>query len=260
MFFPRLRRQARWAFALLVLVFAGGFVFLGVGSGSSGIGDLLQGNFGGIFGGGSSGPSIGKAQDRVAKHPRDPEAYRALANAYVAKQRTAEAIGALRQYVALRPKDVSALEELASLELNRAGRIQNQAYAAYQDVLAADPGQLVRPPASTKLGQALGPDPISRAASDAAQARYNRLASESQSAYTDAVSTYKQLAARQPDSTTTQLELGIAAQRAGDTQTALTAFKRYLKLAPDASDAPAVRQAVAQLQAQAGLSLGGGGG
>ena len=41
----------RWMYVLLALVFAGGFVFLGVGSGSTGIGDLLQGH---LFGGGSS--------------------------------------------------------------------------------------------------------------------------------------------------------------------------------------------------------------
>src|SRR2546428_11144670 len=85
MFFPKLRAHAKWVFVLLVFVFAGGFVFFGVGSGSTGIGDLLNGNFGGIFGsGGSSGPSITKAQARVAKHPKDAAAYKALATAYQA--------------------------------------------------------------------------------------------------------------------------------------------------------------------------------
>src|SRR5919202_4624230 len=74
MFFPRLRRQAKWAFAFMVLVFGLGFVFLGVGSGSS-IGDLLQGHFGDLFGGGSSGPSISKVKERVKKNPRDAAAW-----------------------------------------------------------------------------------------------------------------------------------------------------------------------------------------
>src|SRR5216110_1456005 len=43
MFFPRLRRQAKWVFVLLVFVFAGGFVFFGVGSGSTGLGDQQRG-------------------------------------------------------------------------------------------------------------------------------------------------------------------------------------------------------------------------
>ena len=51
MFFPRLRRQAKWVFVFLALVFAIGFVAFGVGSGSTGISDILRGNF---FGGGTS--------------------------------------------------------------------------------------------------------------------------------------------------------------------------------------------------------------
>ena len=54
MFFPRLRRQAKWVFVFLALVFAVGFVAFGVGSGSSGISDLLRGNF---FGGGGTSTS-----------------------------------------------------------------------------------------------------------------------------------------------------------------------------------------------------------
>src|SRR4051794_41238756 len=49
MFFPRLRRQAKWVFVLLVFVFAGGFVFFGVGSGSTRLGGLLRGKFN-VFG------------------------------------------------------------------------------------------------------------------------------------------------------------------------------------------------------------------
>jgi len=35
MFFPRLRRQAKWVFVFLAAVFCLGFVFFGVGSGST---------------------------------------------------------------------------------------------------------------------------------------------------------------------------------------------------------------------------------
>src|SRR5216684_5844994 len=71
MFFPKLRAHAKWMFVLLIVVFAGGFVFLGVGSGSSGIGDLLQGNFSTLFSS-SSGNSAQatKDQKRIAKNPK----------------------------------------------------------------------------------------------------------------------------------------------------------------------------------------------
>src|SRR5438067_5454627 len=69
MFFMRLRRGTKPMFIFLALVFAASFVLLGVGSGSSGIGDLLRGNFH-LFGS-SSGPSISKAEDKIKKNPND---------------------------------------------------------------------------------------------------------------------------------------------------------------------------------------------
>jgi hypothetical protein len=66
MFFPRLRNQAKWAFVFLILVFGGGFVFLGVGSGGLDLGQLLRDAFGNT---GSSGTSISEAQKRVDERP-----------------------------------------------------------------------------------------------------------------------------------------------------------------------------------------------
>src|SRR5712691_10398469 len=63
MFFPKLRAHAKWMFVLLAFVFASGFVFLGVGSGSSGLGDLLQGNWSDLFSS-SSGSSAQVKKDR----------------------------------------------------------------------------------------------------------------------------------------------------------------------------------------------------
>src|SRR2546421_12246519 len=83
MFFPRLRRQAKWVFVFLAFVFAAGFVFFGVGSGSTGIGDLLKGNFN-VFGNGNSGQSsaVKKALKNAQAHPKDTQAWNALATAY----------------------------------------------------------------------------------------------------------------------------------------------------------------------------------
>ena len=84
MFFPRLRRQAKWVFVLLVFVFAGGFVFFGVGSGSTGLGDLLRGNFN-VFGssnGSTTSSAVKSALKKTKANPKDPNAWNTLASAY----------------------------------------------------------------------------------------------------------------------------------------------------------------------------------
>ena len=86
MFFPRLRSQAKWAFVFLILVFAGGFVFLGVGSGGLDLGSLIRDAFGRH--GGSSG-SVSDAQKKVQQRP-----YNAIArqNAPALSLETMEAV------------------------------------------------------------------------------------------------------------------------------------------------------------------------
>src|SRR6266542_4358659 len=67
LFFNRLRKQAKWVFVFLALVFGLGFVVFGVGSsGVSGLSDI----FSGVRGGGS-GTSIQKAEKKAAANPKD---------------------------------------------------------------------------------------------------------------------------------------------------------------------------------------------
>ena len=245
MFFPRLRRQAKWAFAGMVLVFALAFVVAGVGSGSS-IGDLLQGH---LFGGGSSGPSIGKSRDLVAKNPRDAKAWHDLALAYEAKQRDADAINALKRYLKLKPADRSVLEELASLQVARGQRLSQEATALYQAQQQANPGQQFQPDPSSKLGQALGTDPITQSLTGGSTS-YATVLGGAQTSFRGAVASYKKLAKLDPTAATTQENLANAAVFAGDAKTAIAAYRRYLKLAPDAADAPDIRQEIKRLKAQ----------
>src|SRR5207237_9882004 len=69
LFFSRLRRHAKVIYVLLAVVFAAGFVVLGVGSGSTGIGDVLSN----LFEGGRStslGSRIQTDQKNINAHPR----------------------------------------------------------------------------------------------------------------------------------------------------------------------------------------------
>ena len=153
-------------FILLAVVFAVGFVGFGVGSGSTGIGDLFSnGKIFGLGGNSSSsgGPSVSKAQKEVAAHPREAQGYRDLSTAYQDKKQNDKAIAPLEQYTQLRPKDQDALRELAGLYLALAGEYQ----AAAQQAQLANPvavgGQIFQ--LSGKVGTALGSDPIQSALS-----------------------------------------------------------------------------------------------
>jgi tetratricopeptide (TPR) repeat protein len=245
LFFSRIRRQAKWVFLLLAVVFAGGFVFLGVGSGSSGLDTFFSDVF---RGGGSSGPSASKAEKEVAKHPSSAKAYRDLATAYQRSNRTQDAIGALQRYTALRPKDAAALGELAGLQLSQATSVSQQAAALQAQQAEATSGTVFGPSSTSTIGKALGTDPISGAVSSGLTSQANAIYSQRQTAYTDALGSYGKLAKLQPDQPTIQFQLAQAAEAAGQAPIAVSAYKRYIKLDPQSSIAPQVRLRIAQLQ------------
>jgi tetratricopeptide (TPR) repeat protein len=152
MFFPRLRNQAKWAFVFLIVVFAGGFIFLGVGSGGLDLGQLLRDAFG------NKGPSTGslsQAQENVREHPASPAAYLRLADVAEKKGLTDEAIGALSRYTALRPKDGARLQHLGELELAQADRYFREAQLASLGQAESSAGNTFGPAALGNFGKSL---------------------------------------------------------------------------------------------------------
>jgi tetratricopeptide (TPR) repeat protein len=241
MFFPRLRRQAKWVFLFLAIVFALGFVGFGVGAGGIGLGNIFEGVA-------QEGvPSVSEAEKRVSENPRDPAAFRDLATAHQAQGNTDEAIEALENLARLRPRNVDALRELAGLYLALSGEAQQRANEANTRAAYIAPGASV---ASTILidGKPLDPDAISSAVSTALSAGINEALGEAQQAASSAVATYKKIAAASPNEPSVQLELGQAAESAGDTTSAIAAYKAFLKIAPDDPTAPEVRRLLKQLQ------------
>jgi tetratricopeptide (TPR) repeat protein len=241
MFFPRLRRQAKWVFLFLALVFAVGFVGFGVGAGGIGLGNILNGaTQDGV-------PSVSDAEKRVSENPRDPQAFRELATAQQAQGNTDEAIEALENLVRLRPKNVDALRELASLYLTKATTAQQRANDASIRAAYIAPGASV---ASTIIldGKPLDPDPISSAVDTQLSAGVSEALGEAQQASASAVSTYKKIVAAQPDDPSVQLELGQAATNAGDAASAIAAYETFLRLAPKDPFAPEVKRVLKQLK------------
>jgi len=234
---------------VLAVAFALTFAFLGVGSGSTGISGALQNFFN--FGG-SSKTSTKGLLDTVTKHPKDASAWRSLATAYETNQDTADAIGALVSYTALRPKDQSALQELAAQYSSLASTYETQAENAETLADTANPGTTFAPPSGTALGKAfnntnaLG-NPLATAVAtnetNAANTELEQVAELEAKAET----TYQTLAKLDPNDASVQVELGEAAESANDTATAVAAFRKFLKLAPDDPLAAQVRSALQQL-------------
>jgi tetratricopeptide (TPR) repeat protein len=249
MFFPRLRKQAKWMFVFLALAFAIGFVVFNVGSGGggTGIGDLLLEQQSG-----SSGvPSAKEAREQIEKNPNDVQAYRDLATALESEGDAPGAIAALEEYTGRRPKDVDTKRELAGLYLSRADRLRDEARAAQEEASSALAVTAFAPPTSTQLGQALGQDPINEAVQSRVNERLNDVYSRMQTEYRLALSVYADIARLRPRDSTIQFELANAAEAANDTQAAIAAYERFLELAPDDPSAAAVRLRIKQLRSPA---------
>ena len=249
MFFPRLRRHAKWMFVFLAVALGGGFVLFGVGAGGTGVGDILRG------GGGTSGvPSISKAQKLTEQNPKDVEAWRDLSTALQTDGQTEKAIEAQRRLVALVPKDADELRALASLYLAQAAAKQQAAQlvqlrSAYTGSGQGFPGSL-----STPDGQPLLNDQIGGVIAAQDNLEIQTLVGAAQTAAANAVTTYKKIVALQPNDPNVQLELAQAAQQAGDNAAAIAAYTAFLKLAPDDPSAPIVKQQLKSLKQSAAKS------
>lgn len=258
LFFNRIRRHAKWVFVLLALAFAGTFVVFGVGSGGSGLGDLLLQDNGN---GGSGIPSLSDARKEVAKSPRSAAAQYDLAQAAEQEGETDTAIGALETYADLRPSDREKLEELAGLYLAKAQLNESQARAAsaanqlatadptFQIGLQAPPKAKETTPQTVTLGTD-GGQTIESALSAQASAEFNDKYTAMTTAYGQAQQTYGRIAQLAPKDPTAQIQLAQAAQQAGDTAAALAAYQKFLVLAPDDPSAEIVREQIKQLRAQ----------
>jgi Flp pilus assembly protein TadD len=244
MFFPRLRRQAKWVFLLLAVIFAGGFVFFGVGSGSTGLGDLLRGNFN-IFGsnsGSTNSSAVKSALKKTQAHPKDPNAWNDLASAYQTDGKLTEANAALEHVLKLKPNDIGALQRVAGFYETKAQNKETEA----QNLQAQAPLSLagvLGVSSASPLGQALSNDPTSQQLTQKAQAAFT----EANTAIQRDTDLYKRIAKLQPNDVNTQFHYAQLADITGDTAAALKAYKQVVKLAPTDPSAQQAKQRIAVL-------------
>jgi tetratricopeptide (TPR) repeat protein len=250
MFFPRMRRHAKWMFVLLALFMGGGFVLFGVGAGGVGIGELLRGG-----GGSSEATSLSEARERVAENPQNAEAQRELATALQLEGQTDESVSALERYTELRPSDSEALRELAGLYLSQANQQQLRAQDA-QIEAASITGALFAQPFQDAQDREVVEDPITTAVENRANRIVTDALTQAQQSTDAALDTYQRLARATPDDPSVQVELAQTAQNAGQTAIAITAYERFLKLAPDDPLAAGVRAQLKELRQASAPSTG----
>jgi tetratricopeptide (TPR) repeat protein len=242
MFFPKLRRQAKWVFVFLALTFGIGFVAFGVGGTGNGIGDIFQG----LGQSSSGGPSVGDARKKIEKG--NLAAYKELSDAYRAQNKQDEAIAAGERYVAAKPKDYEFARVLASDYEGKATKLREDAAAVQADLTAKTGGTTFALPQNTALGRALGPGRIDQELTTAANAKLTKDYSGLQTAYTRATRLYQAVAKAQPDDVLLQLLLAQAAYQAQLVPIAVRAYARVIKLAPDSAEAGQAAQQIQQMQ------------
>ncbi len=247
MFFPKLRRKAKWVFALLAVAFAIGFVAFGVGTGVGGtsIGDVLRQ----IFSGSGNSTDLGSLQKKAQENPKDGAAQIAYATALQADGQGTLATSVLEKYTAASPKDVDALRQLAALWGSVAAKARTEAQAASVVAAQASAAQPTAPTDSPFLQQVTG-NKIAEVVTTDANNRANAANLRAQNAYREAAKVYEQLTLLTPDDPSVFLQLGVASQAAQDIASAIAAYRQFLALAPDDASAPLVKRQLKILVAQ----------
>lgn len=244
MFFPRLRKRAKWVFLFLALAFAFGFVGFGVGAGGSGIGDYFAELFNRVPSTGR--PDVEDAQQKVKENPADAEAQLALANAYQVDGQTDGAITALTAYLVLEPNDSDALQQLASLYLTEG----TDAAQAAQNAQAGGGGAAF----ATALFDSTAPvgktlvAPITNVQQQRVQTEYTNALVKGQAAFAKEADTWEKLIKLQPAERSFYLELARAAQQANDLNRAVKAYEDYLVASPDDPNEKQIKDAIKQLK------------
>jgi tetratricopeptide (TPR) repeat protein len=254
MFFPKLRRRAKWVFLFLAVAFAGSFVFFGVGAGGSGIGDYLSDLLNRPVA--TDGPNLDDARAAVQQNPDDPQARLDLATAAQREGEFDEAIAALERYRTMRPEDADALRTLTALYAQKIGEAQDRADIATGEAAEASLPKTFAPADSPFLQEILGNE-ISDSVSAQAEARAQAANAEVQSNALLQQSVLADLTELVDDEPLLFLQYAQASETAQDYQTAIEAYEEYLDRSPNNPNAELIEQRVESLRAIAGLDQGG---
>ena len=262
----RLRKHFKWVFALLAIVFALMFVIAGVGTGGPSIIDML-GNSGGSSDTPAAVPANTAVKDALAETksaPDDPQAWLALAEAYVNTGAFTDVPAAAEKAAELAPTDAAVQGAIADVYLALAGAALQEAQTEYA-AAQANSNLAGRPavPLSVIPGQSNGAtqfqtaqESISSAVMMAASAKVTPLQTEATDAYQAAVVAQTIVTVLEPTDPAAFFRLGQISSAAHDSAAAIAAYKKFVKLAPNDPLTSKVKEEITRLEkAAAALPL-----
>jgi tetratricopeptide (TPR) repeat protein len=255
MFFPKLRRRAKWVFLLLAIAFGGGFLIFGVGAGGSGIGDYVADLLNRPVS--TDGPGLEDAREAVAETPDDPQARLDLARAAQREGQVDEAIGAFESYRALRPQDEDALRSLAALYGQQVAEAQQRAAVATNEAQEASLPQTFAPDDSPFVQEITG-NALSERVSARAEARAQAANGDAQRLSQLQLDVYRDLTLLVDDDPLLFLQFAQASENAQDYASAIAAYEQFLEIAPNNPNAEQIEQRIEALRAFTEQTGGGG--
>jgi len=251
MFFPKLRRRAKWVFLFLAVAFAFSFVFFGVGAGGSGIGDYISDLFNRPVS--SDTPALDDAQEAVAEKPNDPDAQLDLARAAQAESEIDLAIATYEKYRTMRPEDTDALRTLAALYGTQIAEAQRRATIASNEAAEASLPNTFAPQDSEFL-QELTTNPLTASLSAKAQARASAASAQVRSLSLAQIGVFSELTKLVEDDPLLFLQYATAAETATDYESAISAYEAYLELQPNSPNAKQIEERIDQLKSVSGAT------
>ena len=255
MFFPKLRRRAKWVFLLLAIAFGGGFLIFGVGAGGSGIGDYVADLLNRPVS--TDGPGLEDAREAVAETPDDPQARLDLARAAQREGQVDDAIGAFESYRALRPQDEDALRSLAALYGQQVAEAQQRAAVATNEAQEASLPQTFAPDDSPFVQEITG-NALSERVSARAEARAQAANEDAQRLSQLQLDVYRDLTLLVDDDPLLFLQFAQASENAQDYVSAIAAYEQFLEIAPNNPNAEQIEQRIEALRAFTEQTGGGG--
>ncbi|MCX6392010.1 MAG: tetratricopeptide repeat protein [Actinobacteria bacterium] len=253
----RMRKNGKWVFLALAVVFGITFVFAGVGTSGPSLVDLIgQNNDSSPTTTAADSSAVQKAEAATKASPEDPQVWLDLAQAEVAAGQLDKVPAAAEQAATLAPKDATVQAAIADVYLAQAAAALQKAQTMYAE---AQGGGTVNGrsavPQQVIPGQSSGATPFQTAQESIASAKFSDVSAKVSPLQTEASDAYKAAVEAQTivteinaDDPAAWFRLGQIATAANDTTGAIAAYERFVKLAPDDPLTSKVKDEIKRLQ------------